>query len=156
MRRLLVSMASILALIGMFAGGTTSASPAPKQAIDALVSEASPTGQHPQNAQNEPALAVDPTRSNVLAAGANDLVDMQPCSQQASTTAGACSFPLGTFNLGVGITGVYFSFDSGHTWIQPTYQGLTAADCDPPSSRATPMWDRSTRSRTTTRMGCGH
>ncbi|TMK96791.1 MAG: hypothetical protein E6G40_09980, partial [Actinobacteria bacterium] len=138
MRRLLVSMASILALIGMFAGGTTSASPAPKQAIDALVSEASPTGQHPQNAQNEPALAVDPTRSNVLAAGANDLVDMQPCSQQASTTAGACSFPLGTFNLGVGITGVYFSFDSGHTWIQPEYQGLTAADCDPTVEPCTP------------------
>jgi hypothetical protein len=138
MRRLLVSMASILALIGMFAGGTTSASPASNQAIDALVSEASPTGQHPQNAQNEPALAVDPTRANVLAAGANDLVDMQPCSQQASTTAGACSFPLGTFNLGVGITGVYFSFDSGHTWIQPEYQGLTAADCDPTVEPCTP------------------
>ena len=138
MRRLLVSMASILALVGMFAGGTTSASPAPKQATDALVSEASPTGQHPQNAQNEPALAVDPTRANVLAAGANDLVDMQRCSQEASTTAGACSFPLGTFNLGVGLTGVYFSFDSGHTWIQPEYQGLTAADCDPTVEPCTP------------------
>ena len=138
MRRLLVSMASVLAIVGMFAGRTTSASPAPKQATDALVSEASPTGQHPQNAQNEPALAVDPTRANVLAAGANDLVDMQPCSQEASTTAGACSFPLGTFNLGVGLTGVYFSFDSGHTWTQPEYQGLTAADCDPTVEPCTP------------------
>lgn len=34
-------------------------------------------------------------------------------------------------NLGVALTGIYFSFDRGHTWTQPTYQGLTAADCDP-------------------------
>jgi hypothetical protein len=90
-----------------------------------------PGGHHPRNAQNEPALAVDPTAPDILAAGANDLVDMQPCSQQASTTAGACSLPLGTFNLGVGLTSVYFSFDSGHSWIQPTYQGLTVAGCSP-------------------------
>jgi hypothetical protein len=100
-------------------------------ATNALVSVASPTGLHPQNAQNEPSLAVDPVHPNILVAGANDLVDMQPCSEQASTTAGACSFPLGTFNLGVGLSAEYFSFDSGHTWVQPTYQGLTAADCDP-------------------------
>jgi hypothetical protein len=100
-------------------------------ATGALVSVGSPAGHHPRNAQNEPALAVDPTAPDILAAGANDLVDMQPCSQQASTTAGACSFPLGTFNLGVGLTGVYFSFDSGHSWIQPTYQGLTVAGCSP-------------------------
>ncbi|TMK34576.1 MAG: hypothetical protein E6G58_11420 [Actinobacteria bacterium] len=71
-------------------------------ATSALVSVASPQVLHPQNAQNEPALAVDASRPTVLAAGANELVDMQPCSQLASTTAGACSFPLGTFNLGVG------------------------------------------------------
>jgi hypothetical protein len=104
----------------------------------ALVTVASPTGLHPRNAQNEPALAVDPIHPSVLAAGANDLVDMQPCSRLASTTAGACSFPLGTFNLGVGLTGVYFSFNSGHSWIQPTYQGLTAADCDPTVEPCTP------------------
>ena len=105
--------------------------PSASAATGALVSVGSPTGAHPQNTSNEPALAVDPVHPNILAAGSNDLVDMQPCSQQASTTAGACSFPLGTFNLGVGLTGDYFSFDSGHTWVQPTYQGLTAADCDP-------------------------
>src|SRR5215831_14539939 len=81
----------------------------------ALVTVGSPTGNHPQNAQNEPALAVDPANPNILAAGANDLVDMQRCSKQAATTASACSFPLGTFNLGVGLEGVYFSFDSGHS-----------------------------------------
>src|SRR6516164_8966284 len=78
----------------------------------ATVSVGSPTDIAPRNAQNEPALAVDPTAPNILAAGANDLVDTQPCSKQAATTAGACSFPLGTYNLGVGLMGVYFSFDS--------------------------------------------
>src|SRR6266852_4389348 len=107
-------------------------------ATGALVSVGSPTGSHPRNAQNEPALAVDPTSPNILVAGANDLVDMQPCSQKAATTAGACSFPLGTFNLGVGLTGVYFSFNSGHSWIQPAYQGLTAADCSPTVEPCTP------------------
>jgi hypothetical protein len=99
----------------------------------------SPTDRHPENAQNEPALAVDPANPNILAAGSNDLVDMQPCSQQAATTAAACSFPLGTFNLGVGLLGVYFSFDSGHNWIQPTYHGLTAAGCSPTAEPCTPQ-----------------
>jgi hypothetical protein len=99
--------------------------------VQALVSEGSPTGLHPQNAQNEPALAVDPLHPDTLVAGSNDLVDMQACSKDASTRFGACSYPLGTFNLGVGLQGVYFSFDRGHTWDQPTYQGLTATGCDP-------------------------
>jgi len=111
-------------------------------ATGALVSVGSPTGSHPQNAQNEPALAVDPTSPNILVAGANDLVDMQPCSQKAATTAGACSFPLGTFNLGVGLGGVYFSFNSGHSWIQPAYRGLTAAGCDPTAEPCTPQVGR--------------
>jgi hypothetical protein len=105
--------------------------PSASAATGALVSVGSPTTPDPQNAVNEPALAIDPVHPNILAAGANDLVDMQPCSRLASTTAGACSFPLGTFNLGVGLTGDYFSFDGGHTWVQPTYPGLTAADCSP-------------------------
>jgi hypothetical protein len=107
-------------------------------ATSTLVSTGSPVGLHPRNSQNEPSLAVDATRPRVLAAGANDLVDMQHCSQEASTEHGACSFPLGTFNPGVGLSAVYFSFDRGHTWIQPTYHGLTAADCDPTVEPCTP------------------
>jgi hypothetical protein len=129
-----LSIAVVSTLLLTLAAAPAQAAPA----TSGLVSVASPEGVHPQNAQNEPALALDASRPSVLAAGANELVDMQPCSQLASTTAGACSFPLGTFNLGVGLTGVYFSFDSGKTWTQPTYQGLTAADCDPTVEPCTP------------------
>src|SRR6266498_1319101 len=133
---------TILAVIGLvsllLAVVAPSAVAQTPAATSALVSVGSPTNQHPQNAQNEPSLAVDASRPNVLAEGANDLVDMQPCSRLASTTAGACSFPLGTFNLGVGLSSVSFSFDRGRTWLQPTYQGLTAADCSPTVEQCTP------------------
>jgi hypothetical protein len=132
---------TILAAIGLVALLLAVVAPsaaAQASATSALVSVGSPTNTHPQNAQNEPSLAVDASRPTVLAAGANDLVDMQPCSRLASTTAGACSFPLGTFNLGVGLSAVYFSFDSGRSWTQPTYQGLTAADCSPTVEPCTP------------------
>jgi hypothetical protein len=126
----------VAVVLALGAVGAPAAHAAP--AADALVSVGSPTNNHPQNAQNEPALAVSAIRPDVLAAGANDLVDMQPCSRAASTEHAACSFPLGTFNLGVGLGGVYFSFDRGHTWIQPTYSGLTAADCIPTAEPCTP------------------
>jgi len=115
------------------------AGPAAPGGTGATVSVGSPTDIAARNAQNEPALAADPTAPNILAAGANDLVDTQPCSKQASTTAGTCYFPRGTYNLGVGLMGVYFSFDSGHSWIQPTYHGLTAAGCDPTAEPCTPQ-----------------
>jgi hypothetical protein len=108
-------------------------------AVSALVTVASPTNMHPRNAQNEPALAVDPMHPDVLVAGANELIDMQPCSKDAAINHAACSFPLGTFNLGVGLTGVYFSFDRGHSWTQPTYHGLTAAGCSPTVEPCTPV-----------------
>ena len=134
---ILATAGSALCALGAAVPAVQVAGAAPT-ATGALVSVGSPTGSHPQNAQNEPALAVDPTSPNILAAGGNDLVDTQPCSKQASTTAGTCYFPLGTYTLGVGLMGVYFSFDSGHSWIQPTYQGLTAADCDPTVEPCTP------------------
>jgi hypothetical protein len=131
---LLVCLLTAVVIVGLGTG----LAPAGAAATQALVSVGSPSNQHPQNAQNEPALAVDASRPDVLAAGANDLVDMQPCSRLAATTAAACSFPLGTYNLGVGQAGVYFSFDRGHSWTQPTYTGLTAADCSPTVEPCTP------------------
>jgi hypothetical protein len=55
----------------------------------------------------------------VLAAGSNDFIDIQPCVGRV------CKGP----GRGVGDSGVYFSFDRGRSWVQPTYTGLTERDC---------------------------
>jgi hypothetical protein len=90
-----------------------------------LVTTGSPSGTTPQNHQNEPAVAVSPANPDVLAAGVNDFVDWRPCPETA-TQRGTCFDPG---DDPVGLSGVYFSFNRGHTWTQPAYTGLTAADC---------------------------
>ena len=105
---------------------TTSATPiAAASVTNAEVSVGSPHDIAPRSHQNEPVVAMDAHDPNVLVAGSNDYIDQQPCPQDIATGSATCD----DFTSGIGLSGVYFSFDRGKSWIQPTYTGWQARNC---------------------------
>ena len=102
---------------------------------ESLVTNGSPASPFPQNKQNEPGVAIDPT-------------PIRWWSRRARTTRSTsrpCDGSDCPFVQGIGNSGIYFSFDGGTTWTQPTYQGFSGRDGTPGPG------DRSAPSRTTTR-----
>src|SRR4051794_38792656 len=98
----------LLASLILVLAGMQSRSPAGAvlpDGSDTLVTTGSPIGPFSANKQNEPAVAIDPVDPTVLVAGANDNIDMEACNAGEDNTC--------PFTEGVGVSGVYFSFDSG-------------------------------------------
>jgi hypothetical protein len=120
--------AALLGFLALVLGLMPAAGAAPRGG-DTKVTVGSPRTLFPRNKQNEPAVAVALNAANptVLAAGANEESDLEPCPKTPPEPPEIrCPF-----TPGVGISGVYFSFDAGGSWVSPTYTGWTARNGTP-------------------------
>ena len=100
----LAAAAALASLVGAVTASAGSSGPALVRDVQANLVQ---NGPFPQNKQNEPAIAQNPTNPKNLIAGANDEIDEPAC------TASGCPFVAN-----VGLSGVYVSNDGGKSWTQ--------------------------------------
>src|SRR5438105_2263423 len=120
----LAAIVSIGALLPATASATTAGPPGTVLFNSQVNATAPPppagmVDNFPQNKQNEPGLALDPTNGDLIA-GSNDELD-EPLCTGAGTAASPGSCP---FAPNVGNSGVYVSTgaSNGASWTQPSYQ----------------------------------
>jgi len=124
----------VFCLLGIMSGSLTftyfaQSSEAQITATASRVTVGSPSGNTPRNHQNEPAVAMDAHNPDFLVAGVNDFIDVQDCPRSIATQNARCESQINGATRGIGVSGVYFSFNRGEEWIQPTYSGWSQRAC---------------------------